>query len=546
MDFCGEKIHITIIADKSVEKDFGTGALGVTPAHSMVDAEIAERHGLPMKQVINEEGRMMVDADSPLYDAEKQKGMKAIDARLCVAVWLREQGLMEKEESISQRVSTAERTSGIIEPLPKTQWWVAVNKPFTIKHSTIEGIESGSQTTFKEIMKKAVTSGQVDIIPEHLTKTYFHWIENLRDWCISRQIWFGHRIPIWYKKGSGQSSTADRSSTADMSAFHCGPSAPEGSSPDEWEQDGDTLDTWFSAGIWTFSTMGWPSAYDESTRTAKAGTDLQRFHPTNVLVTGTEIIFFWVARMILMTGYALGEIPFKTVYFNGIVRDAQGKKMSKSLGNGGDPIELSNKYGADAIRMFYASATTPATDSRILEDKIKGYKHFGNKLWNITRFILTYTENMKATYDASFTAWSPKDAELIKEQVEFLAAITKEIEEYRMHLAAEKIYHYTWTTFADVILEESKLIFMGREANVEKGLTHVAVGTEDEQASRAQFLLHTLRTLLKVIHPFMPHVTEELWAIITTGKGLTEQIADGETIDATHLLMVEKWPISQD
>jgi len=542
-DFCGSGIHIRIVADTAAEKEFGTGAVGVTPAHSMADWDIAERHGLPHVQVINEEGRMMVDASSPLYDAEKKKGKKAAEAREAVAAWLREAGLMEKEETVAQRVSTAERTGGIIEPLPKTQWWVAVNKPFTIRHSEIKGIESGSKTTLKELMIKAVANGQVELMPEHFDKTYFHWIENLRDWCISRQIWYGHRIPVWYRKATEGSANANKDGIAPDAEVYCGMVPPAEAGHDgEWVQDPDTLDTWFSSGLWTISTMGWPDAYDEKAGKAIAGSDLARFHPTATLVTGYDIIFFWVARMILMTGYSIGQIPFNTVYFSGMVRDSKGQKMSKSLGNGGDPIELSDKYGADALRMFYAASSTPGMDPRIHEDKIRGYKHFGNKLWNITRFILTYTENINAKHDPSFTAWSEKDAQLIKEQVEFIAAVTKETGERRIHLASEKIYHYAWSTLADVILEESKLIFMGRVENAEKGLTAVAAGTSEEQASRAQFLLHTLRTLVKVIHPFMPHVTEELWSIITTDRSLIERASDGSLDNAT-LLMVQKWPL---
>ncbi len=520
IDFCGEKIHIKIVADTAVEKEFGTGAVGVTPAHSMIDWDIAKRHNLPLKQIINEEGRMIVDSTSPLYDVERSKGRKTAEAREKVAEWLRNNGLMEKEEAITQRVSTAERTGGIIEPLPKTQWWVAVNKPFTIRHSEIKGIESGSQITLKELMQKAVSNGQVEIMPPHFDKTYFHWIENLRDWCISRQIWYGHRIPVWYKKNV----------QGDTCETYCGIKSPEGS---DWSQDPDTLDTWFSSGLWTISTMGWPLAYNNDSHKAVHGSDLARFHPTKLLVTGYEIIFFWVARMILMTGYAIGQTPFDTVYLNGTIRDSQGRKMSKSLGNGGDPIVISEQYGADALRMFYATTSTPATDSRIYEDKIKGYKHFANKMWNITRFILTYTENLSITYNEQFSSWTEKDKKLIEERDKIIESITKELEEYKVHLAAEKVYQYTWSSFADVILEESKIIFVGK--------AEVPAGTQEEKESRAQFLLHTLRMLIKVTHPFMPHITEELWSIINTGKGLTEK--DETEVKFTELLMIQKWPM---
>ncbi|MDQ5912337.1 MAG: valyl-tRNA synthetase [Patescibacteria group bacterium] len=535
MDFCGAKISVKIVADNSVEKDFGTGALGVTPAHSAIDAEIAKRHNLPSIQVIDEKARMMVGLDSPLYDAEKNIGMKATDARNAVVEWIREQGLLEKEERIKQRVGTAERTGGIIEPLPKTQWWVAVNKPFKLPFSDIKGIEAGTEVTLKQIMKAAVANGQVELIPEHYDKTYFHWIDNLNDWCISRQIWYGHRIPVWYKKDSD-------GNTVETYCDMISPKEAGRADADEFTQDEDTLDTWFSSGLWTFSTMGWPNAYDATSSTAKAGTDLARFHPTNILITGPDIIFFWVARMILMTGYAMGTVPFGRVYLNGLVRDMQGRKMSKSLGNGGDPVEISEKYGADALRMFYAMATAPGTDCKLDENKIKGFKHFANKLWNITRFILTMEEGQKnetpkddstdasnTLYSPAFSEWSPKDLELIAERDELIKTITKEIEELRYHLASDKIYQYVWSRFADVILEESKIIFKS--------------STPEEKTSRIQFLLHTLRKILIITHPFMPLVTEELWSIIRTEKSLSEiSDEDRAKINPADLLMAEKWP----
>ncbi|HEY1037421.1 MAG TPA: valine--tRNA ligase [Candidatus Paceibacterota bacterium] len=541
--FCGSQIEIKVIADKEVEKDFGTGALGVTPAHSMIDWDMAKRHDLRTDvQVIDEKARMMVDATSPLFDAEKNIGMKTTEAREKVAEWLREQGLMEKEEKIQQRVSTAERTGAIIEPLPKTQWWIAVNKPFKMRHSSIDGIRTGEMVTLKEIMQKAVSEGQINLLPEHYEKTYFNWINNLNDWCISRQIWYGHRIPVWYKKDAAGNIIETR---CDILS----PEEADLSDATEWSQDEDTLDTWFSSGLWTFSTMGWPEAFDASTGKMKPGTDLARFHPTSILVTGPDIIFFWVARMILMTGYGLGQIPFSKVYFNGIMRDMQGRKMSKSLGNGGDPMEIAEKYGADALRMFYAMATAPGTDTRVDENKIKGFKNFANKIWNITRFVLTGTKtagpgSVEVAYDAGFSAWSERDATLIAERDELFKTVTKEITEYKYHLASEKIYQYAWSTFADIILEESKLIFNGRQEkidaeNPEKNLTALPAGTDAEKISRAQFLLHTLRSLVTVLHPFMPHVTEELWSLLNTGESLADRNRD--TIKPTDLLMAQKW-----
>ena len=476
--FCGVPIHIKIIADKSVEKDFGTGALGVTPAHSKIDWEMGEKNGLPVVQVIDEKARMMVGDERIL-------GKKVAEARDIIVEWLKSEGLLEKEESIKQNVSTAERTGGIIEPLPKLQWFVAVNKSFTLPHSEIHGILSSHKTTLKEIMKNAVENGQIDILPDYFNKTYFHWIEKLNDWCISRQIWYGHRIPVWYK---GEE-------------IYTGVEAPKG---EGWTQDEDTLDTWFSSALWTFSTLGWP----EQTN------DLKLYHPTDVLETGYEILFFWVARMIMMTGYTLGTIPFHTVYLHGTVRDAKGRKMSKSLNNGIDPLDIATKFGADAGRMALVVGNAPGTDSKISEDKIKGYKNFANKIWNITRFILESTAGTE--YDADFKKFTAADEKLIVERSKFLADITKDMEEFRFYMASEKIYHYIWHTLADIILEESKKVFQ--------------TGTDDEKNSRKQFLLGTLQNCLKILHPFMPFVTEEIWQ--TTGFG-------------KELLMIESWPITQ-
>ena len=473
--FCGVPIHIKVIADKEVDPAFGTGALGVTPAHSQTDWEMAERHDLPVVQVINEYAKMTV-ADERLHNK------KTTDAREVIVAWLREEGLLTKEEDVKQNVSTAERTGGIVEPLPKLQWWVAVNKPFTMEHSEIPGISSGSQTTLKEIMKKAVAEKAIGIIPEHFEKTYFHWIENLRDWCISRQIWYGHRIPVWYRGDD----------------LYCGLEAPEG---DEWEQDPDTLDTWFSSGLWTFSTLGWPDKTE----------DLKIYHPTNILETGHEILFFWVARMILMTGYALGTVPFRTVYLHGTVRDAQGRKMSKSLGNGIDPIEIAEKFGADAGRMALVVGNTPGTDTRISEDKIKAYKHFANKIWNITRFVLDNTSYAK---DQNKPELTNADKEIINKLNTVIQEVTADLENSRLHLASEKLYDYVWHNFADTILEESKMIFSS--------------GTTEEQASRRFVLITILETSLKMVHPFMPFITEEIWGILPR--------------ESKSLLLVEQWP----
>lgn len=523
-------IEATILKDETIDMEFGTGVMTITPWHSGVDFQLAEKYKLDKEQIIDQKGRLLPIAGPDFA------GMKISEARDKIVEKLASKGLVEKiEDNYVHNIATAERTGGTIEPQIMKQWFVAVNKPFKLPFSDIKGIEAGTEVTLKQIMKAAVANGQVELIPEHYDKTYFHWIDNLNDWCISRQIWYGHRIPVWYKKDSD-------GNTVETYCDIVSPKEADRADADEFTQDEDTLDTWFSSGLWTFSTMGWPNAYDATSGAAKAGTDLARFHPTNILITGPDIIFFWVARMILMTGYAMGTVPFGRVYLNGLVRDMQGRKMSKSLGNGGDPVEISEKYGADALRMFYAMATAPGTDCKLDENKIKGFKHFANKLWNITRFILTMEEGQKnetpkddsldtsgTLYSPAFSEWSAKDLELIAERDELVKTITKELEELRYHLASDKIYQYVWSRFADVILEESKIIFKS--------------GTPEEKTSRIQFLLHTLRKILVITHPFMPLVTEELWSIIRTEKSLSEiSDKDRAKINPADLLMAEKWP----
>ena len=482
-DFAGEKIKLKVIADISVDPSYGTGALGVTPAHSMIDWEIAQRHGLPLKQVIDEYARMMVGP-------ENIKGKKTTEVREVVVEWLKAQNLLEKEEEIDQNVSTAERTGGLVEPLPKKQWFVAVNKEFD---------QRGRKVTLKTLMTEAVSSQAIKIIPDRFEKIYFHWINNLRDWCISRQIWYGHRIPVWYK---GEET-------------YCGINPPEGSG---WQQDEDTLDTWFSSGLWTFSTLGWP----EETP------DLKTYHPTTILETGSDILFFWVARMILMSGYLRQEVPFKTVYLHGMVRDGQGRKMSKSLGNYVDPLEVIAKYGADAYRMSLVVGVGPGNDSKVGEDKISAYKKFANKVWNITRFVLTsidgasMPEGLIINEDGGKSGdknsaggfdFMPTDRELMKQLADLIKDVTTDMDNYRFYLAAEKIYHYIWHTFADLILEQSKPILAGSDQKV--------------LLSRQVFLFQALTSCLKLLHPFMPFITEEIWSSLP--------------IKNKKMLMVERW-----
>ncbi|MBV9349672.1 MAG: valine--tRNA ligase, partial [Patescibacteria group bacterium] len=469
--FCDVPLHIQIIADTEVEKEFGTGALGVTPAHSQIDWDIADRHDLPRPQVINEYAKMSVEG--------RLNGLKTTEARESIVEWLRGEGLLEKEEEVDQNVSTAERTGGIVEPLPKLQWWVDVNKSFAISHSEIPGIVPGQKTSLKEIMRIAVERGAVAMPQDNFRKSYFHWIENLHDWCISRQIWFGHRIPAWYKDGKTIVSIE----------------SPGG----DWTQETDVLDTWFSSSLWTFSTLGWP----EETN------DLATFHPTSFMSPAYEILFLWISRMILMSGFHVGQVPGRTVIIHGLVRDKQGRKFSKSLGNGIDPLEMIDKYGTDALRAGLLAGTAIGNDVRFDEQKVKGYKNFANKVWNIARFVL---ENVGHT--RMDTKYAPADAKLAEEMSAVVNGVTEHLERYRVDIAFDILYHFLWDRFAAEILEESKPILKGEDA--------------EAKASRQRMLYDILTASLKLLHPFMPFVTEAIW------ESLPVKDAD--------MLLIAPWP----
>ncbi len=474
--FCDVPVSVTVIADKEVDPEFGTGAVGVTPAHSKIDWDIADRAGITRRpQVINEYAKMTVGG--------RLSNLKVEAAREEVVTWLRAEGLLEKEETVTQNISTAERSGGIIEPLPKLQWWINVNKKFTLKHSEISGIASGSEVTLKELMIAAVAHENIDIFPERFKRVYFNWIENLNDWCISRQIWYGHRIPVWFR--GGELKVQIESPGAD------------------WVQESDTLDTWFSSGLWTFSTLGWPNETD----------DLKTYHPTTVLETGYDIVFFWVARMILMSGYHLGQVPFKNVYLHGLVRDGKGRKMSKSLDNTIDPLDMIKLYGADATRLSLIIGAAPGNDMPLSEDKVRAYKKFANKIWNISRFVLTNIVDADWNQTPKL---SERDDEILQDLQDNVAKVTTDIEKFSLYLAGENAYHYIWHELADKILEESKPILSGDNA--------------DAKFARQYVLKECLVTSLKLLHPFMPFVTETIW-----------QHAPASLKDSS-LLMVAKWP----
>jgi valyl-tRNA synthetase len=469
-------IEATIIKDPIIDMEFGTGVMTITPWHSHEDFQLAEKYKLEKEQIIDHFGKLL-----PI--AEEFSGLKISEAREKIVEKLKAKGLLiSVDENYLNRVATAERTGALIEPQIMKQWFVAVNKPIKTKNNK----------TLKELMLEPVKNGEIKILPERFEKVYYNWIENLRDWCISRQIWYGHRIPVWYQKQEESKNTEEK--------IYCDIEPPK--DIENWEQDPDTLDTWFSSGLWTFSTLGWP---EESV-------DLKNFHPTTVLVTGYELIFFWMARMILMSKYLVGQIPFKTVYFHGIVRDIGGKKISKSSGNNIDPIDVINEYGADALRLALIVGVGPGNDTKFDLNKVKAYKHFSNKLWNIARFVLSNTEDL--SYNENFSKYGTSEKNLLKERDTLISEITEEMEEYKFYLVAEKIYQYVWTRFADIIIENSKKI--------------LEEGKEEEKTARKQFLFDTLVKILKILHPFVPFITEEIWQTLQKGEN--------------RLLLVEKWP----
>lgn len=448
-------IEATIIKDEIIDMEFGTGVMTITPAHSHEDFQLAEKYKLDKEQIIDKYGKLL-----PV--ASEFAGMKITDAREKIVEKLKNKGLLVSiDENYVNRIATAERTGGIIEPQIMKQWFVNVNKP----------IKERQNKSLKELMLEPVRDKKIKILPDNFEKVYYNWIENLRDWCISRQIWYGHRIPVFYK----------------------GDKIIVGENPGkDWIQDEDTLDTWFSSGLWTFSTLGWPDVN---------ASDLKNFHPTSVINPGYEILFPWVARMILMSQYLIGEIPFETVYLHGMLRDAKGQKFSKSLDNGVNPIEIIEKYGADALRMSMIVGIGPGADAKFDIQKVKAYSKFSNKIWNIARYVL------------GIERAGELQRELVDEFETLAKDVTSDMENFRFYLAAEKLYAYVWHRFADEIIEESKS---------KKGY-----GTT---------LYYILENSLKLLHPFMPFVTEEIWSILSSRPESGHRQGS--------VLMVEKWPAS--
>lgn len=474
--------EIRIIADRNVDMEFGTGALGVTPAHSMADWQMAQENDLPTIQVIGEDGRMTAEA------GKGYEGLTTVEAREKIVQYFRDQGLMEKEEDAPQNLSVCYRCGTAIEPLPSLQWFIDVNKKITKP-----GNPFFQDKSLKEAMLQAVESGGIRIIPDRFNRVYFNWVDNLRDWCISRQIWFGHRVPVWYCEDCGEVIVSGED------AKEC----PRCKSS-KLRQDSDTLDTWFSSGMWTFSTLMDKdfAKYASFEEWKHNSPDLKSFHPTTVMETAYDLIFFWVARMILMTTYVIGEIPFENVYFGGLVRDKEGRKMSKSLGNGIDPLEMIGKYGTDALRLSYVIGSTPGNDLKVYEEKIESYRNFVNKLWNVSRYILMNVDDVHRVTGRP-EAKTLADRWILGEIDTLVGSVKHNLDNFRFSPAGEDIYDFTWSKLADWYLEIAKV-----------------------EGGKDEILLYVLERLLVVLHPFAPFVTEEIWKNFESGE----------------LLMVHNWP----
>ncbi|MEI6144544.1 MAG: valine--tRNA ligase [Candidatus Berkelbacteria bacterium] len=484
-DLDGVKRTIKVIADRAVDKEFGTGAVGVTPSHSMIDWKMAEDHGLPKVKVINEYGKMTAEAG-------KYEGMKVLEAREKLVEYLKSADLLEKETDIENNLSICYRCSSAIEPLPSLQWFVKM-KPLAEK------------------AKAAVKSGEIEIIPKRFEKVYFHWLDNIRDWCISRQLWWGHRIPVYYRNSSDKLKV--ESQKFNEEDIYVGDNPPEG-----YIQDSDVLDTWFSSGLWPFSTLGWP---DETP-------DFEKFYPTTVMETGYDIIFFWVARMIMMGLELTGKIPFKTVYLHGLVRDEQNRKMSKSLGNVLDPLDLIAKYGTDALRMALIVGSTPGQDVAVGESKIKGYRNFTNKIWNASRFVsLRVTDGDLQSGElgeAKITdlnidekLLTPADKKILDSHKSIKSKVASHIDKFQFSLAGEELYEYFWHEFCDEYIEATK--------------DQLSADSYQLVANTKKILIKILKESLVLMHPYVPFVTDAVWQEL---REFVPGLADS--------IMISNWP----
>lgn len=456
--------EIPIIADSYVEQDFGTGVVKITPAHDPNDFEVGLRHNLPIINVMDDGG--VINENGGKY-----AGMPALEARKQIVKDLDEAGFLIKIEPIKHNVGTCYRCGTVVEPRVSTQWFVKMEP---LAKPAID----------------AVKDGDIRFIPERMDKVYYNWMENIKDWCISRQLWWGHQIPAWYCE-CGETIVSE---TVPTVCPKCGGT--------HLTRDPDTLDTWFSSALWPFSTLGWPDNTEE----------LKYFYPTNTLVTGYDIIFFWVARMIFSGLEHMGEVPFNTVFFHGLIRDAQGRKMSKSLGNGVDPLDVISVYGADALRFTLVTGNSPGNDLRFSEEKVSASRNFANKIWNAARFILMNIEGKDidcALPEKLYTS----DKWILNRFNNVTAAVTENLEKFELGMAVSKLYDFIWDDFCDWYIELAKIRMNGAD--------------EESADSARRVLVWTMSNTLKLLHPFMPYITEEIWQTLPH---------DGEA------LIVAKWP----
>ncbi len=473
--------EIPIIADDYVEMDFGTGVVKITPAHDPNDFEVGKRHSLPEINIMNDDATINAAGG-------KFEGMDRYEARKQIVKELDEMGLLVRIEDYSHNVGTHDRCKTTVEPLIKQQWFVKMDE--LIKPAV-----------------EAVKNKEITLVPERMEKTYFNWTDNIRDWCISRQLWWGHRIPAYYCDKCGEIIVA-KTTDAPSVCPKCGHT--------HLEQDPDTLDTWFSSALWPFSTLGWPEMTE----------DLKYFYPTDVLVTGYDIIFFWVIRMIFSGYEQMKEKPFKTVLFHGLVRDSQGRKMSKSLGNGIDPLEIIDQYGADALRFTLITGNAPGNDMRFYMERVEASRNFANKVWNASRFIMMNMQQMEAAGNgAAARAEKPDMASLadadkwILSKVNTLCKdVTENLDKFEMGIAAQKIYDFIWEEFCDWYIEMVKPRLYGTD--------------EKSKAAAIWTLRHVLNDALKLLHPYMPFVTEEIFCTLKEMEGNT----------ADESIMISAWP----
>ena len=458
--------EIPIIADEYVDMEFGTGVVKITPAHDPNDFEVGKRHQLEEINILNDDATINKNGG-------KFEGMDRYEARKAIVKELDEMGLLVRIEDYSHNVGTHDRCKTTIEPMIKKQWFVKMDE--LIKPAV-----------------EAVKDGEIKLIPPRMEKTYFNWTDNIRDWCISRQLWWGHRIPAYYCDECGEIVVGKE---MPEKCPKCGCS--------HLTQDPDTLDTWFSSALWPFSTLGWPNQTE----------DLKYFYPTDVLVTGYDIIFFWVIRMIFSGYEQMGERPFHTVLFHGLVRDAQGRKMSKSLGNGIDPLEVIDQYGADALRLTLMTGNAPGNDMRFSTERVEASRNFANKVWNASRFIMMNMEGKTVT-PVQMTELEPADKWIISKLNHLVKEVTEHMDQYELGIAVSKVYDFIWDEFCDWYIEMVK----PRLYN-----------SDDKKSQNAA--LYTLKTVLidalKLLHPYMPFITEEIFCTLQTEE---------------ESIMISKWP----